>query len=206
MGKRIIAVTDVHGKYLKLRFLLKKCKFDYKKDIFVFGGDLIDKGNMAWEIMDYFLFLEEKMKERFIWLQGNHEEMLVEDMEMGLDMDKTRQRIANIIKKHELPLMYETDKCIFVHAGYEKGNDNRWMFLEDRSVISGQRQYDGKLYLAGHSVVEYPLYICNQERRKLLNGELLPEKGAIFYDTGCCYGGKLTALIIDDNKIYIKQV
>ena len=81
------------------------------------------------------------------------------------------------------------------------------LMTEDRSVLRRKRKYSGKLYIAGHSPIVHPLYVDpygNITRAE--SGMDLPEHGAIFMDTGCCNGGRLTAMVIKDRQIQFVSV
>lgn len=212
MSKRTIVMTDVHGCIHEFEKLLKLVRLNPDEDSFVFLGDAIDRGPDEWAVVEKLIALKWDIgDERFTWLMGNHEKKLV-------DKHRKKKKMPFYVKHdilyylpvfRSLPLYAESDECIFVHAGYSenpKKNRNA-LLLEDRSVLRRKRHYSGKLYIAGHSPIVDPLYVDPYGNiTKVESGMDLPEHGAIFMDTGCCNGGRLTALVIKDHTIQLYSV
>lgn len=65
--ERLIMVGDVHGHYIELRKLLRKIKFNKKKDHLLLLGDFIAKGPDSIKVLDY--LIENKID----CILGNHE-------------------------------------------------------------------------------------------------------------------------------------
>lgn len=77
IGSRIMAVGDVHGRYDKLKKLMRRIKFNPAQDTLIFLGDLIDRGPESLHCFDYVMHLQRRYPESVIYLMGNHErEML----------------------------------------------------------------------------------------------------------------------------------
>ena len=77
----------------------------------------------------------------------------------------------------------------------------------DREMAHG-RQYDGKLVIFGHTETEEVTYRSpDSTKLQLLPGETyeLPKQGCINMDTGCVYGQKLSALVIENGTIRVYQ-
>ena len=212
MSRRTIVMTDVHGCIHEFEKLLKLVRLNPDEDSFVFLGDAIDRGPDEWAVVEKLIALKWEIgDERFTWLMGNHEKKLV-------DKHRKKKKMPFYVKHdilyylpvfRSLPLYAESDECIFVHAGYsENPKKNRnTLLLEDRSVLGRKRHYSGKLYIAGHSPIVDPLYVDPYGNiTKVESGMDLPEHGAIFMDTGCCNGGRLTALVIKDHTIQLYSV
>ena len=212
MSRRTIVMTDVHGCIHEFEKLLKLVRLNPDEDSFVFLGDAIDRGPDEWAVVEKLIALKWEIgDERFTWLMGNHEKKLV-------DKHRKKKKMPFYVKHdilyylpvfRSLPLYAESDECIFVHAGYsENPKKNRnTLLLEDRSVLRRKRHYSGKLYIAGHSPIVDPLYVDPYGNiTKVESGMDLPEHGAVFMDTGCCNGGRLTALVIKDHTIQLYSV
>ena len=74
---RILAVGDIHGSYDKLIRLMEKVELDPEKDVLIFLGDYIDRGNQSKEVVNYLIELKKQFLSA-VFLLGNHEQMLLE--------------------------------------------------------------------------------------------------------------------------------
>jgi len=81
MGKKYV-IGDIHGNYLGLIEILKKCNFDYDNDLLITLGDIVD----GWP--DSFLVIEEllKIKNR-IDVVGNHDDFFMKFLNTGINPD-----------------------------------------------------------------------------------------------------------------------
>ncbi|MDO5110092.1 MAG: metallophosphoesterase [Erysipelotrichaceae bacterium] len=210
MAKTII-MTDVHGCSREFRELINLVRPDYSDDTFVFLGDAIDRGPDDWGVLEQLAQLRWLLEERFIWIMGNHEQKLLDrhPKKKKLPAYDRHDILYFLPVLRELPYYAENEHSIFVHAGFgmnPKKNTHKFM-LEDRTVLKGQRKYSGKLYFAGHSPIPYVTYVDPYgNMSRVETGMELPEHGAIFLDTGCCIGGWLSALVIEDHVITVYQV
>jgi len=185
---RYYVMADLHGRYDLLIRAMEAIEddtpdADYKV---ITLGDYIDRGPKSKDIIDYLMSASQYPDT--ICLQGNHEAMMVETIRAPLDPDWW---IGNggdttlssygwggapystfaydvVPKAHldwiaSLPLFYETEKQLFVHAGIPQSNMNlppssnttkgerlrqqmQWM-LYDKSESGGWR---GKHVVHGH--------------------------------------------------------
>lgn len=213
MGK-IFAIGDIHGCRSKLETLIPRIGIDGDNDTLVFIGDYIDRGPDSKGVIDLVLDLREKLR-TVICLKGNHEQMFLEYVCHNMDEDfylfnggdatiasygyrATPEGMElNVPESHmdffnSLPLWYETDAYIFVHAG-----------LRDRVLLEDQDAHDllwvryefirssydfGKTVVFGHTPVSHaePLFL----------------PGRIGIDTGAVYGGPLTCVELPLQKVY----
>ena len=129
---------------------------------------------------------------------GNHEEMFLTDLENnshGLDADSAGEQyeaVGGVPAKHRdflealLP-WYQSDRFLFVHGGIAKdvhlpvGQHDLDELLWTYNVST---EWRGKTIVRGHQVVRNPRQHHNQ----------------IDLDTGCCFGRRLTAGILDDES------
>ena len=216
MSKRIIAIADIHGCRNEFQKLIDLLRLQKDQDELIILGDAIDRGYDSEGVIRMIIELKDSLGEdHVIWLKGNHEDALVNKGKgMFHKNSSPLQKYSRMMA--ELPLYYETEACLFVHAGFEGDYQNTQCILSDRSVLNGERIYDGSLYIAGHSPFykgssipfDTPLYIDESGKtHTVYDGMKLPEKGALFIDTGCVYKNKLTALIIHEDKtIQIQSV
>ena len=91
---------------------------------------------------------------------------------------------------------------------HEKPEENSMHdLIWDREMAHG-RQYDGKLVIFGHTETEEVTYRSPDDTKlQMLPGEIyeLPKQGCINMDTGCVYGQKLSALVIENGTIRVYQ-
>ncbi len=195
------AIGDIHGMDATLAALLSRVP---DTGTLVFLGDYLDRGPASREVVERLLQLEQERP--CIFLRGNHEAMAL----AALDGDPTLERgwLLNgglftlesyggrILPAHEAFLRrtqpyFETDDCIFVHAGLppecrpdEVAPDVLWWIREPFLSTS---YHWGKLVIHGHTPVEGG------------RPEFLPNR--INIDTGAVYGFTLTALVLPEHTV-----
>jgi serine/threonine protein phosphatase 1 len=233
MGKekqmRTIIVGDIHGCYKEFITLLRKVNYKKKKDRLILMGDLMDRGPYSYEMLHWAIRWKEENPDSFFLIRGNHEQMIVEqskELERQLiwravgksatirSFAKHRDRMENYIPwiTENMPIYHIDDGFQCVHAGiqYENFEENSLELLVKDHSWSKQNVYNGKITILGHTPLEMPTYYDgSQQPGELLNyGEWkpLPETGAICIDTGCVYGRKLTAMILEDGQYYLDYV
>lgn len=75
---KIFAIGDIHGRYKALMEVLKKSKFNYKKDKLICLGDIVDGG------LDTYKCVEELLKiKNLIFCLGNHDYWFIKHIESG---------------------------------------------------------------------------------------------------------------------------
>ena len=205
----LFAVGDIHGCYEQLVALMEKIPIDHTKDILVFLGDYIDRGNKSYEVVQYLTHLREQ-HDNIVFLKGNHEEML-EKYLTGPDkhtyianggrptlesyMARTRPGSRPIPNTHmefynSLELYYETADYIFVHAGLRDGVPLYEQDAEDLLWIREdfvRSEYDfGKCIVFGHTPFPEPMIMKNK----------------IGIDTGAVYGNQLSCIRLPRMEFY----
>jgi len=216
----IYAIGDIHGCLVQLRALLAQLPLA-PEDEFVFLGDYIDRGPDSKGVLDYLI---ENRQPHWRFLRGNHEQLLLDWLESPnavvtanwllngghqtlqsyvppekLDevrgegtYTELREYIpsAHVEFLKKLPLFYDTPDQFFCHAGVnldkpldaQDADDLLWIrkkFLQDPRPTP-------KLIVHGHTPVK----------------ETDVTKDRIDVDTGCVYGGTLTAIALPDRKLY----
>lgn len=211
--ERIFAVGDVHGSCNRLERLLERLPYRAGRDTLVFLGDYIDRGGQSRKVIDLVCRLQDEG--RVIALLGNHEHLLLEyhrtggaqllsglrrqGVEASLESYGCRdlrdlRSLSFLPERHRrflfsLPLYWETEDYVFVHAG----------------VVPG-------LALARHTAAQ----VC--ETRELEGGSELLVKTVVFghtpfltplvtekrigIDTGAAYGNMLTAVELPGRVFY----
>ena len=212
---RTIAIGDVHGCYEELKVLmhnlLKEKVYNPKTDKLVFLGDYIDRGDNPKKVVKYIRNLQ-KDNENVIAIMGNHEDMLLEwfngDKDSGWlwngyehtiesyqDKDERfldEDFLDDIIWMNNLPLYYEDDYFVYVHAGinpnFPMEKQSRYTLLWTRNEFIYNRKKYHKQVIFGHTPdLHNPYYTTNGQN--------------VCIDTGCVFGGYLTALVIDNDTV-----
>ena len=207
-----IAIGDIHGCLDALRALVAQLPRDEE---LVFLGDYVDRGPDSAGVVRYVEALADERPCRL--LMGNHEELMAgaiarhEDIELWLvnGGDATlvsygeepfewsrrpaeRRRLPGFERFHSrLLTYYEDDSTIFVHAGIDVHVER--MEAQDPAVLLWVRErffrnlehWRGKPVIFGHTPTQ---------TLGLAYGEIFHEHRCSGIDTGCVYGGVLTAL------------
>ena len=210
---RTIVIGDVHGCYNELKEMIETLEAggEYKKGIdkLVFLGDYIDRGDNSRLVIDFIRKLQEE-NDNVIALMGNHEDMLLNYLDDGDDtwlwngyrstmdsykgFDNQFKRDVQWIRT--LPLYHEDEHFIFVHAGIDPYKP---MKKQKRNTLLWVREpfiYNAKVY---HKQV-----IFGHTPTANLSEEWKPVRtyaDNIDIDTGCVYGGALTAMILDNGEV-----
>lgn len=209
---RTIVIGDVHGCYNELRKLIKLLEEEgeYNKDTdkLVFLGDYIDRGKDSRLVIKFIRNLQ-KENNNVIALMGNHEDMLldfyngtdnlwtfnghVDTMESYKGYDK--QLEDDIKWMANLPLYYEDEHFVYVHAGVDtykslKEQDRHTLLWIREPFIYGKKYH--KTVVFGHT----PTLNLNSNSKPVYTWG-----GNIDIDTGCVYDGALTALVIEDDNV-----
>lgn len=77
--KRVLCVGDIHGSYLALKQVLERSNFDYKNDLLITIGDIVDGWGDSYEVVEELL----KIKNR-IDIMGNHDNWFRKFLESGV--------------------------------------------------------------------------------------------------------------------------
>lgn len=216
--ERIIFVGDIHGCYDELQELLSEISFDPKADRLISLGDLMHKGDKSAEVIRFF------MENNYEAIMGNHDyyfmQILQKDREHTDEYRKIKKELG--MKRRDLlkwfkkrPKFVEGDDFIAVHAGVHPWQDS--VAENDIETLYYTRVYDPETQEAFRSrngqenaedlVSWYRL--LNEESyggKKIIFGhwakKKLVQKGNVYgLDTGCCYGGRLSALIYPSMEI-----
>ncbi|MCX7833143.1 MAG: metallophosphoesterase [Ignavibacteria bacterium] len=223
MNENIIAVIgDIHGCINTLKKLHKLIS-EYKCTIYSVG-DLIDRGNFSKEVVEF--CITEKIQP----VRGNHEQMLLDaidgykhyikegvngysqlDLCSELDifyvnggqitqksytetidrknfplLENKLSELGHLEFFRNLPIKIEFENIVITHAGIIEG-------MPEINMLWNRKTPNkiGKLQVFGHTP--------NSEVK-------IDEKNYINVDTGCVYGEKLTAAIIDVKTSEVKDI
>ena len=201
---RTIVIGDIHGCFDELIELLNKTAFA-PEDQVVAVGDLTTKGPKSREVLDLF-----SNDSRFLSVLGNHDLALVRHWrgekvslkasqatvlaELQAPDDRYLRYLAS------LPLLINLNSHVVVHAGVRPGVPLEEQAAEDlvelrtlggdrtsRKGIPWYEVYEGPpTALFGHWPAKQPRVF----------------KHAIGIDTGCVYGGQLTAYVVETSEFF----
>jgi diadenosine tetraphosphatase ApaH/serine/threonine PP2A family protein phosphatase len=203
MSGRTIVIGDIHGCYDELVSLLEKVALG-SDDRVVAVGDLVVKGWKNREVLD--LFIEDR---RFSAVLGNHDRSLMRYLRGKKDSLKDAQEKALAELKEDidryylflqsLPPMIDLGSHLVVHAGVRPGVALSRQKVKDLTEMRTL----GKNPASRKGVPWYDVY--NGERVVLFGHwpASEPRRGprAIGLDTGCVYGNRLTAYILETEEI-----
>lgn len=210
---KTIVIGDIHGCYNELKELILtlETEGEYNKntDKLIFLGDYIDRGDNSRLVIEYIRNLQ-KNNDNVIALMGNHEDMLLDyidnadntwtwnghtsTMDSYKGFDKQFRKDVQWIRS--LPLYHEDEHFIYVHAGIDtykpmEKQDRFTMLWIREPFIYNTNEYHKKV-IFGHTPT-MSLGEGHKPVRTFINN--------IDIDTGCVYGGALTALIINNDEV-----
>lgn len=210
---RTIVIGDIHGCYRELKELITALEENgkYKKgdDKLIFLGDYIDRGSDSNLVIEFIRNLQ-KDNNNVIALMGNHEDMLIDYLNRQNSDWKfngynatissykgfTKQFHEDVKWIKSLPLYHEDEHFIYVHGGIDP---NKTMEEQDKYTLLWVREpflYSTTSYhkrvVFGHT----PTATLTAEWKPICT-----YTNNIGIDTGCVFGGALTALILEDGEI-----
>jgi len=225
---RTIIIGDIHGQYKAFVALLEKVHFSTAEDRLILLGDLMDRGPDSQEVLKKVISLSEEMGNRFVYIRGSHEKLLLDNSKklkdrilwhiVGKDATVRSFRkhnddmfaYADWIKEHSA-LYFEEPGFRCVHAAvkdYALADNDEYTLLMDHNLTK-KNLYNGPLTITGHIHLKQPTYFdgTGVPGKVLPTEEILelPEKGIICLDTARPNGMKLIAMIIKDNTFHLSE-
>jgi bis(5'-nucleosyl)-tetraphosphatase (symmetrical) len=218
---RLIFVGDIHGCVDEFDELIEKLKYDPVHDRMILLGDLIDRGPNSVAVVN------RAMKMNLECVMGNHEYKFVKWFRAQGSRNDVYDRKDHYSKFSDEELKYimsmptyvELDDVIAVHAGLKPGipissqtkddcmylryTDSNRRFVSLRKINKLGKEETGAIFWTqfwyGPKSVVYGHNVHSNELP--LIEERLP--GIVCYglDTGCCFGGHLSALIWETKEI-----
>jgi hypothetical protein len=200
MGRTVI-VGDVHGCRRELEDLLEKVEFDTDLDRLVFVGDVVARGPDSRGVLDLIDSLRASV------VRGNHEEKVLQGRRRLDRIDGEHRKIAEKLSPRQWRQLEATPLWIdlpehgvrVVHAGViprlpihdmpreallrmrSIDGDGGWTDEKDRRAFWGERYVGPPHVVFGHNALSQPQL----------------HDWATGLDTGCVYGRKLTALVLE---------
>ncbi|WP_448375069.1 metallophosphoesterase family protein [Fervidobacterium sp.] len=198
------AIGDIHGCLRSLESLINKVS-PGPEDKLIFLGDYIDRGPDSKGVVDFLLLLSKQTQ--CVFLRGNHEQMLIDVIDNKDDIflwnmngaQATLRSYGNLIEletNEEHMKFFRNTKYyhiegnyLFVHGGVRPNIplENQ----EKRDIIWIREEFITKKHNLGYIVV-----FGHTPFENVYFGE-----DKIGIDTGCVYGGKLTALEVNTRRV-----
>ena len=213
--KRLVIIGDIHGCLDELKTLLEKIKFDATTTTLVSVGDMIVKGPNSVEVVR---FVRSLPQGSFLAVRGNHEDnvLLARFKPEGKYGRKEEFKFAKNFNDDELEWLRQLPVSItfpelglsVVHAGVDPTKVKTPIKNQDFSDLirircvdregntskkdpdEGKRQSWASMYQGP------PLIVFGHDAKRKL--QIHPWARGL--DTGCVYGGALTALVIGDTR------
>jgi serine/threonine protein phosphatase 1 len=206
---RMVAIGDIHGCFRAFDALLNEIS-PAPTDTLITLGDYTSRGDESRQVLDRLIKLSEECQ--LVPILGNHDEMMLEArngtveksrwidsggfetmMSYGPDVDLRVVPEAHWQFLKSCVPYFETDKHFFVHANYDHRlpldqQDEwtlRWMSLDDAFP---KAHCAGKCAVLGHT--------------PQMTGEILDRQYLKAVDTGCGFGGRLTAFEVGSGQTW----
>lgn len=195
--KRIIVFGDIHGCYDEWQALMEKLSVT-SDDQLVSVGDMICRGPASVKCLDWAM-----SHPRFSWVLGNHELRFLKAWKEGekpgaksYDLDVVKDmgdRFGAYMQfLAQTPFYLDGSEFLVLHAGLRPGIALKHQTAEDLTEI---REFQNR-----------PWYEFYKGRKPVVFGhwvrrEPLLREHVIGLDTGCVYGGKLSAYVYPDHRV-----
>ncbi len=213
---RLYAVGDIHGCADELEALLGALPLA-RGDTLVFVGDYIDRGPAVRAVVDLLLDVRARGELTTVFLRGNHEDMCLAWLGRGGLYGESwmMNGAAATLRSYGVPPGLEgemaaaffpdahldfltrltpwfiEDRFLVVHAGIRPGRPLALQETEDLLWIRDE-------FIRSSHDLPYTVVFGHTPRREILVD--LPYKVGI--DTGCVYGGRLTATELTEGVAY----
>jgi len=213
--ERVIIIGDVHGCKEELEELLIKNDYNPQTDRVILVGDIVGKGPDSPGCIEFCMKnkIESVMGNwDFHWLNWYEKEKGPENKRDKSKEEREDYKGIQLLKEEhwdwfkQLPIYIHIEKynLVVVHAGLEPNKElkaqKKEMVMFLRCIDSHgkpSKEFLGEEHLwAKKWNGPYFVLFGHDAARKLQ-----VEKSAIGLDTGCVYGGKLTAFIFPDKKL-----
>ncbi len=204
--KRRLIIGDIHGCYSELLALLDEAGIGDDDEI-IAVGDIVDRGPAPAEVLAFF-----RERPHVTALRGNseHKHILSARGELapGRSQKIVREQLGKDYERavdfmRSFPVYIDMPEAIIIHGLWEPGVPLK---SQQEQVLCGTEA--GEAYIkesypepwyAGYSG-DKPLLVGHHDYLK--TGKPLRHKSGVWgLDTGCCYGGRLTGLLLPDFKV-----
>jgi len=214
---RRFAIGDIHGRVKALKQVLLLSKFNYKDDLLVVLGDIVDGGYNTYQVVEELLKID-----NITFIIGNHDKWFMDNISNGwtgsIWLNQGGKNTLNSYKKANpdgmIPVTHQEffnkgtyyhilDNMLFVHGGFDPRlpveENTIHTLLWDRSLIekhiNGRKERRFDKIFVGHTTTES-------------YGSFEPLKfGKLWMlDTGAGWTGKLTIMDIDTEEYWQSEL
>jgi serine/threonine protein phosphatase 1 len=194
--KQIAVIGDIHGCLDELEILMDKYVLPHidKLEHIVFVGDYIDRGPKSKQVFDYCQKIP-----KVIMLKGNHEDMMSDPNQEFVWFNNGGRETVNSYSNPEdinndaklmekLRTSFKFGRVVVSHAcmdpslSLEEQSEHDLIWSRDFVGYKGTYK-DNNFNIFGHTPMR----------------EILERPNQLGIDTGCVFGYKLSAVIIDEN-------
>jgi len=220
-NKRTIIVGDIHGCIDEFEELLQVLSYNKDNDRLILLGDLIDRGP------DSVAVVQKARKMDLECVMGNHEYKFVKWYKSSgsrADVYDRRDYYTKFTDEDinyifRMPTYIKIGDTVIVHAGVKPGipisaqskddlmylryTDSQKRFISLKTVAKlGKEAAGAHFWTEFWTGPESVVYGHNvHSMTDPLIEEVLPGVTCYGLDTGCCFGGKLTAMILETKEI-----
>jgi len=213
---RVFAIGDIHGCAGELDALLGGLELA-TGDTLVFVGDYVDRGPDSRAVVDQMLEVQARDDVGSVFLKGNHEDMLLAYLgrpghwgeawlsnggrhalvSYGLHPEAAPAEVLEKMPARHLRFFeglitsHTTASWLIVHAGVRP--DRKWAEQEEEDLLWIRDEFISR----PHGLPQTVVFGHTPQRSVLVD---LPYKIGI--DTGCVYGGALTALELHEREMF----
>ncbi len=214
----VAVIGDIHGCYYTLEKLYGSILKEYGNIRIISIGDAIDRGNFSRQVLDFII------AEGLDFIPGNHEYMMYHHYLMkysdmayswpynGMQSTKLSYNGSeDSLEPHLMfiknsPLYLNLDDCFISHAGiserFTEILDANGEIIEeklDSTIHKFVTTDEGVLWNREHLLNLGKLQIVGHTKQQEVT--FVEDTNGLYIDTGACAGNKLSAVIIENNKI-----
>ena len=163
---RLLVFGDIHGKCNRFVEAYRKVGFDPDKDMMVFLGDYLDRGEQPVPVMEW--VLEHFGQRHMIFLRGNHEQMFYNAM-------REKEETSNL-----LSFLFGSPKSLWLNnggsitsseiekTGRKESLFDSWLKLIEQLHLYTEIEVNGQIYWFMHADCEPDVPLTEQKTKTLL--------------------------------------
>lgn len=153
-------MSDIHGCYTEFRRMLEKIAFDPAEDELIIAGDIVDRGDKNYEMLEY----AASKPEGVTFLMGNHDQDFVyycEKLEELFGSGEYKDNLREIFRDFEGAYLfsyrvgdrYETVQRLILDEQRPAALEDfrRWKAVMERFPYTAIRKCEGRRYIIVHA-------------------------------------------------------
>lgn len=163
---RLLVFGDIHGKWNRFVEAYQKVGFNPDKDMMVFLGDYLDRGEQPVSVMEW--VMEHFGQRHMIFLRGNHEQMFYKAM-------REKEETSNL-----LTFLFGSPKALWLNnggsitsseidkTGRKESLVDSWLKLIEQLPLYTEIEVNGQIYWFMHADCEPDVPLTEQKTKTLL--------------------------------------